>query len=84
MLQISSQNFKHPAAKYRGVRQGRKGSPFYIVVFLMILFQQMSCEKKKIGLDPRLMKHSDGAVVGKPVPLLAARPENIVVKQEPV
>lgn len=65
-------------------RKESKGSIFYIVVFLIILFQQMNCEKKKIGLDPRLMKHSDGAVASRPVPLLGARPENVVVKQEPM
>ncbi|VDK75640.1 unnamed protein product [Onchocerca ochengi] len=45
---------------------------------------QMSSEKKKIGLDPRLMKHSDGVAAGRPVPLVAARPENVIVKQEPI
>lgn len=50
----------------------------------MILFQQVNCEKKKIGLDPRLMKHCDGAGAGRPVPLVAARPENVIVKQEPM
>uniref|UniRef100_A0A915PXY4 CID domain-containing protein n=1 Tax=Setaria digitata TaxID=48799 RepID=A0A915PXY4_9BILA len=35
------------------------------------------------GLDPRLMKH-DGAAVSRPVPLVTARPETVVVKQEPV
>ncbi|EFO22115.1 hypothetical protein LOAG_06367 [Loa loa] len=45
---------------------------------------QMNCEKKKIGLDPRLMKHSDGAAAGRPVSLIAAKPANVIVKQEPI
>ncbi|VDP13207.1 unnamed protein product [Onchocerca flexuosa] len=45
---------------------------------------QMNSEKKKIGLDPRLMKHSDGVAASRPVPLVAARPENVIVKQEPI
>uniref|UniRef100_A0AAF5PPU5 CID domain-containing protein n=1 Tax=Wuchereria bancrofti TaxID=6293 RepID=A0AAF5PPU5_WUCBA len=45
---------------------------------------QMNCEKKKIGLDPRLMKHSDGTTATRPISLIASHPTNVIVKQEPI
>ncbi|VDM97555.1 unnamed protein product [Thelazia callipaeda] len=44
---------------------------------------QMNSEKKKVGLDPRLAKHSDRSVA-RPPQLLTSVSDKVVIKQEPI